>query len=392
MGFRLLDYLIKRRRIIISAAVVFAVLGALYILVADSAYESRALLMPPMEEGGEGLLTAWMASMNLPSMISPMSGGSMSAAVMVDILGGRGIAEKVVTDLSLTEWYKVGSMDDAVRRLRGSVSSGTSNVGIITLRARDRDPVMAMKIVLHHISSLDSINHSLLYERAEGTLEFTRNQIEAYRRRLEISRADIAAFQKKHGIISFEEQIRGAIDVASALKIRAAITSIQIDILREFSRDEAIELNKKKLELRNINKQLEKIVKGDTAITVFPPLEKLPALHQEYGALQRDLEVNERVYSFLLQKHEESGIDLARTTSSVQVVDPPGVPEKRDGIPRWAFILAAFAVGGVWMSLVLAWWGWITMKERSSEEDDAFKSVVDQVGSDISEIRRRLRG
>ena len=126
MGFRLLDYLIKRRRMIISAAVVFAVLGALYILVADSAYESRALLMPPMEEGGEGLLTAWMASMNLPSMISPMSGGSMSAAVMVDILGGRGIAEKVVTDLSLMEWYKVGSMDDAVRRLRGSVSSGSN--------------------------------------------------------------------------------------------------------------------------------------------------------------------------------------------------------------------------------------------------------------------------
>ncbi len=392
MGFRLLDYLIKRRRMIISAAVVFAVLGALYILVADSTYESRALLMPPMEEGGEGLLTAWMATMNLPSMISPMSGGSMSAAVMVDILGSRGIAEKVVADLSLTEWYKVGSMDDAVSRLKGSVSSGTSNVGIITLRARDRDPVMAMKIVLHHISSLDSINHSLLYERAEGTLVFTRNQIEAYRRRLEISRADIAAFQKKHRIINFDEQVRGAIDVASALKIRAAITSIQIDILREFSREEATELNKKKLELRNINKQLEKIVKGDTAMAVFPPLEKLPALHQEYGALQRDLEVNERVYSFLLQKHEESGIDLARTTSSVQVVDPPGVPEKRDGIPRWAFILAAFAVGGAWMSLVLAWWGWITMKERSGEEDEAFKSVVDQVGSDISEIRRRLRG
>jgi uncharacterized protein involved in exopolysaccharide biosynthesis len=391
MGFRLLDYLIKRRRMILAACVVFAVLGAMYILLADPAYESRTLLMPPIEEGGEGLLTAWMASMNLPSMISPLSGGSMSAAVMIDILSSRGIAEKVVADLGLVEWYSVGSMDDAVRRLRGSVFTGTSSVGIITLRARDRDPEMAMKIALHHISSLDSINHSLLEERAEGTLVFTRKQIEEYRLRLTISRAQIAAFQEKHGIVSFDEQVRGAIDVASALRIRAAITSIQIDILSEFSKDDAIELNKKKLELRNINKQMKMIVKGDSVMTVFPPLEKLPALQQEYAALQRDIEVNERVYSFLLQKHEESGIDLARTTSSVQVVDPPGVPEKRAGIPRLAFIFAAFVVGGVWMSLVLAWWCWITMKERSGEEDEAFKSVVDQVSSDISDIRRRLR-
>lgn len=391
MGFRLFDYLIKRRRTILVAAVVFAVAVLLYVLIADPAYESRAMLMPPMEEGSDGLLSAWMASMSLPSMIAPMTGGSMSAAVMVNILSSRGIAEKVVSDLGLMEWYKANTMDDAVSRLRGSVSAGSSQVGIITLKARDRDPVMAMNIARHHIASLDSINRSLLYERAEGILEFTRKQIESYRHRLEESRTRIAAFQEEHGIISFEEQVRGAIDVAIALKIRAAITAVQIDILREFSRDNAVELNKKELELRNINSQLENIVKGDSSITVFVSLEKLPALQQEYAALQRDLEVNERVYSFLLQKHEESGIDLARTTSSVQVVDSPGIPGKRAGIPRWTVVLIAFAAGGVWMSLVLAWWGWTSMKERTGEEDEAFRSVVDQVKSDISDLRRRLR-
>lgn len=391
MGFRLLDFLIKRRRTILVAAVVFAVAGALYVLIADPVYESTTMLIPPMEEGGEGLLTAWMASMNLPSMVAPMTGGSMSAAVMIDILNSRGVAEKVITDLNLRKWYRADKMDDAVRRLRGSTSSGSSQVGLITLKVRDRDPDMAMNIAARHIAALDSINRSLLFERAEGTLEFTRKQIELYRVRLEESRVQIAAFQEKHGIISFKEQVRGAMDVAVALKIRAAITAIEIDILKEFSRDDAAELNKNKLELRNINRQLELIVKGDTTMTVFPSLAKLPALQQEYAALQRDIEVNERVYSFLLQKHEESGIDLARTTSSVQVVDAPRVPEKRAGIPRWAFILAAFAIGGAWMSIVLAWWGWTSMKERSGEEDEAFKRVVDQVGEDVSEIRRRLR-
>jgi capsule polysaccharide export protein KpsE/RkpR len=271
------------------------------------------------------------------------------------------------------------------------VSASSSQVGIITLKVRDRDPRMAMDIARHHIAGLDSINKKLLYERAEGTVEFTRKQIEMYRRRLEESRIRIAEFQEEHGVFNFDEQIRGAVDVASALEIRAAITAVQIDIMREFSRDEAIELHKKEIELRNINRQIENFMRGDTSRTVFLSLEKVPSLQQKYAALQRDLEVNERVYSFLLQRHEESGIDLARTTASVQVVDSPKIPEKRAGIPRWAVVLIAFAVGGAWMTLVLLWWGWTSMKERTGEEDEAFRSVIDQLSGDMAELRRRLR-
>ena len=43
------------------------------------------------------------------------------------------------------------------------------------------------------------------------------------------------------------------------------------------------------------------------------------------------------------------------------------------------------------MILVLVWWGWISMKERTGEEDEAFRSVVDQLSRDFSELRRRLR-
>jgi uncharacterized protein involved in exopolysaccharide biosynthesis len=250
---------------------------------------------------------------------------------------------------------------------------------------------MAMKIASHHIAGLDSINHRILYERNEGIQEFTRRQLEEYRQQLDISRRRIAQFQEEHGIINFDEQVRGAIDVATALKIREAITAVEIDIMREFSRDEAVDLRKKELELKNINNQLERIVRGDSSLTVFVSLKELPALHQEFAALQRDLEVNERVYSFLLQKHEESRIDLARTTPSVQVVDPPVVPQKRSGIPRWAIVLISFAAGGIWMMLILAWWGWTGMKERTGEEEAALRSVMDRIGSDISNIRSRLR-
>lgn len=391
MGFRLLDFLLRRRRAVALSAAVFALAALIYVLVADPVYESWAMMMPPIEEGGEGLLSAWMASINVPAMITPMSRSSVTSAVMADILRSRGLAEMVIGSLGLREWYKSDTMDDAVRDLRASADIMVSQTGMITLRVRDRDPAMAMHIASRHITALDTLNRRIQFTRAESSVRFTAGQIEKFRERLRESREKIAEFQRQHGVIDFDQQVRGAIDIAAALKIKASLTAIELDLLREFATPDAAELRKKQLELKHINRQLEKIMTGDTTDAVFIPLRELPALYLEYAALQRDIAVNERVYSFLLEKHEESGIEKARNTPSVQIVDEPNLPEKRAGLPRWAVVALAAAAGALWMIACLGWWGWVSLRKRPLEEDDAFRSVVDTVRGDILALRRRLK-
>jgi uncharacterized protein involved in exopolysaccharide biosynthesis len=124
---------------------------------------------------------------------------------------------------------------------------------------------------------------------------------------------------------------------------------------------------------------------------VFIPLQELPKLYQTYASMNADLEVNERVYLLLLEQYEDSGIESARNTPSVQIVDHPNLPEKRAGIPRWVVVIIAGAGGAVWCALLLGWWGWISLKKRTDDEEAAFKSVIDTCSHDLSSIRRRLR-
>lgn len=391
MGFQTLRYILFKRKVVLWVTVAFFLTGLVIALLAKGTYETRALLMPPLEEGGEGLLAAWMAQLNLPSMVSPMAAGSATAAILVDILKSRSLAEMIIGYLDLMERYDAGSMDDAVRVLAGQTSITTSTTGLITLRVRDEEPTMAREIARYYIAGLDSLNRRLQFSRAEQTMAFIDGQITRYQVRLEQLRADIAAFQREHGVVDFEEQVRGAINIAASLKVRAIIAGIELDLLREFTKEDAGELQRKEAEHRNLTEQLGRIMEGDTSEAVFVPLRKLPALNQQYAAMQRDLEVNERVYSFLRERYEESGIDRARTTPSVQVVDQPYLPQKPAGLPRWSIVLIVTTIGFAWITTVLAWWGWVSVKRRTSEEARAFEEVVAITKSDLGRIRRFFR-
>ncbi len=370
---------------------VFALAALLLVLISEPSYESRALIMPPLEEGNEGLLSAWMAQLNLPSMIVPMTAGSTTAAVLIDILESRHLSEMVIKGLGLREWYRTESMDEAVRRLQGNSSMWASVTGIITLAVRDRDPWMAARITSRFISDLDSLNSQLQFTRADNTLRFVSGQVERYRVELEKSREKLASFQQDNGIIDFDEQIRGSIEVATALKVKAVLAEIELKLLQEYARGDAAELVRSEVGLENLRRELRKIVEGDSSATVFLPLSRMPGLYQRYASLSKDLEVNERVYSFLLQRYQESGIDKARNTPSVQIVDQPNVPDKRAGFPRGAIVLLAAVIGCLWSSAVLAWWGWMTIKERGEEEEQAFQQVRRIVQNDITALRKRLR-
>ena len=299
MSFRLLQYILNRRRFVFWATLFFFAVSIIYVITSDRMYESRALLLPPLEEGG-GILVAWLAQLNIPAASLPVSAGSTSAAILADILRSRRLGEYVVRALDLQERYEEDGMENTLRNLRGRTGISITTTGLIVLRVKDGDPEFAARIANGYIAGLDSINRYLEYTRAEQTRVFISGQLERYRGELSRLQGEISRFQQEHGIIHFEEQVRGAIDVAANLKLKTTMARIERDIIREFQRDDAMELMRKETEYENLNRQLEIMMEGDTSSAVFFPLGDMPALYQEYAAMERDLEVTERVYSYLL--------------------------------------------------------------------------------------------
>jgi uncharacterized protein involved in exopolysaccharide biosynthesis len=391
MFIRFLNAIVKRRRFVGWAVLVFFVAGTVYALARGNVYESKTLLLPPVEEGGQGILSAWMAKLNLPAIMTPVSAGMTSAAILGDIIASRHLCEMIVDSLALREHYGSKNLDGAIRKLRAGTKTAVTETGLIRLSVRDRDPEYARRIAEAYIAGLDSLNRFLQRSRADETRTFVARQLETYGGRLQTLRREISAFQGKNNIVDFDEQVRGAIQVAADLKVRSILAGIERDLMSEFTQRDATELRRKAAEHENLNRQLGRLMSGDSAGAVFVPLKRLPALAQQFAAMQRDLEVNERIYSYLLERYEEAGIEQTRTTSVVQIVDAPSLPEEPAGVPLPLVVAIVTALGFVWSAATAGWWEWTISRAKSSSEERAFGELRAVLESDAARLRRALK-
>ena len=391
MFFLLLNRIVRRRAIIAWVTFASFLAGLVFVLVSGNVYESRALLLPPVEEASEGMLSAWMTKLNLPSIVSPGSAGETSAMILGDILQSRRLGEMIVDTLSLRAHYRTASLEDALRALSARTSTSVTGTGLIRLGVRDKDPEYALRIAHAYIAGLDSLNRYLQYSRADQTRKFMATQLSDYRGRLGKARHELAAFQGKNNIVDFDEQVRGAIGVAADLKVRAVLAGIERDLIKEYTYANSLELKRKNAEYDGLMRQLDNIMIGDSADAVFIPLDRMPGLAQSQARMERDLEVNERVYEYLLERYEEAGIDKARSTPVVQIVDEPNLPEKPWGRPKWLIVLFVTALGFVWAVAAVLWWEWMREREKSSDEMRAFAELQAAVRSDVGWLRRKLR-
>lgn len=390
MMFRILSSIVRRRKTIGIVTFLFFAVSLAFVLARGKIYRSNALLLPPVDESGQGILSAWMSRLNIPSVMTPISAGSTSAAILRDILESRRLGEMIVNSLSLMEHYDADNMDEAIRKLRARTKVVATQTGLIKLSVRDKEPEYCEKIAKAYISGLDSLNRYLQHKRAEDTRKFVYKQIEGYRIKLQEARDQIAAFQSAHNIVDFDEQVRGAIAVAADMKVRTILAGIERDLAKEFASEETIEFRRKSAEYENLLKQLDNIVRGDTLGAVFIPLKRYPELLQRYAEMQRDLEVNERVYAYLLERYEEAGIEQSRMTPVVQVVDEPSIPEEPVGPSRVLVVVLATLVGFLWSSFMALWWQWKVEHPRSPEEQHALEELKEILSKDISRIRRSL--
>lgn len=370
---------------------VFLMAALLYVFVSGRTYTAHALLFPPTEEGGEGVLSAWMEKLNLPSVVAPGTAGSTSAQILGDILLSRRLGEMIIGELSLKEHFKTGSLDEAIRDLHARTGTVVTETGLIRLSVSDKDPAYALKIARAYIAGLDSLNRFLQYSRAEQTREFMGAQIAMYSEKIRKERHEIASFQGANNIVDFDEQVRGAIDVATDLKVRTVLAGIERDLLKDFTYSSSTELKRKEAEYENLTGQLTNLMNGDSTGVVFIPLKRLPGLTQKYAAMQTDLEVASHVYSYLLERYEQAGIEKARTTPVVQVVDEPVLPERPAGMSRWLLVLIVTGVGFAWIVVMIGWWGWVRWRQKSSDEERAFADLTSTVRRDWEWIRGRLR-
>lgn len=107
-------------------------------------------------------------------------------------------------------------------------------------------------------------------------------------------------------------------------------------------------------DMRSSIKEREKLIEKSIA-RYQKELDKLPADERMYGQLKRKFAVNEKIYSYLLEKRSETAIVKASTVSKNRVIDEAEVPRSPILPKRKKIVLIATAIGllvGLLLALV----------------------------------------
>ncbi len=304
---------------------------------------------------------------------------------------------------------RVVPVENVVPRISGNLEvkkAGTMS-NIVWISYRDTDPVRAMNVVNTLLDVYRQKNREKWSQAASQTLQFLEKQIERTRASLEMVESQLDRWREKTGYVQLSGEVSNIIDRLSDFEMRkvelemrerevnsllealthsenntlSTVSSISVDdpivnsllqrltdlevqkgaLLAEYTeahpavqniqariretREKIVDvLNGVRDGIRKKKQSLSRIIARYDA-----QLRALPEAERRLARLERMAKVNEGIYTYLLQKHEETRIAKAATLGNARVIDPAVLPrtpvEPRVGRSLMMFFALAFLFG-----------------------------------------------
>ncbi len=204
----------------------------------------------------------------------------------------------------------------------------------------------------------------------------------------------MSEFASSHTAIDLKEQ--ALVTVESQAKLQAELIAAQSELesLQQIYGDQNVRVRAAQARIAELKRQLEKMggtsaplptgtstQAGDT--TSYLPLRQVPRLAVPYADLYRELRTQETVYDLLTQQYEVARIQEAKDIPVVNVIDAPGIPEKKSFPPRAVLSLASTVVVVLVACAVLLWLHYWQLIDA----DDPRKLFAQEVAASLRSVR-----
>jgi uncharacterized protein involved in exopolysaccharide biosynthesis len=155
----------------------------------------------------------------------------------------------------------------------------------------------------------------------------------------------LSDFSSTHSTVDIKEQTRAMVDAAAKLQGQLVASQAELGSLKQIYGDGNVRVRAEQSSVDLLERELQKLSGTDAKLApgagaasnpsqLYPPLRQLPRLAVPYADLYRRVKVQETVYELLTQEYELARIQEAKDIPAVQVIDAPGVPEKKSFPPR----------------------------------------------------------
>jgi tyrosine-protein kinase Etk/Wzc len=216
--------------------------------------------------------------------------------------------------------------------------------GIVEVGLRGSNPEQVHAILSEITNEYVRQNTERKTAEAGKSLAFINEQLPALKRQLEQAEQRYNDFRNRNGTINIDEQSRITLEQEAAAKaMKMQLEQRKLELLGRYTENHpmVIAVND---QLREVNRELR---------SVSGQIRGLPALEQELVRLQRDMKVNNDLYTSLLDTAQQLKMVSAATMSNVRLVDYPMLPEKPVSPNRPAIIAIALLLG-LFLGVVIA--------------------------------------
>lgn len=398
----------KHRRVLawITAISLVVSLGIAFAIPRE--YKSSASIMPPDQpNSGAALLGALSARTGglgtLGTLATGLLGGHSSSALFIDLLRSATISNALIDRFNLQHVYHARYRVDAAKRLaRLTKITEDKKSGVITVEVEDTNRIRARDLTQAYLDGLDMLVTRTNTSAAHRERVFIEQRLRVVQDNLEDAELQLSRFSSSNNAVDIREQTHAMVDAGAQIEAELIVQKSSLGAMRQIYGDDNARVRQSEARIATLQGELGRLTGSSAPPTLddprgfetaaaskdagvpYPPLRELPRLAVPYSDLYRRVRIEETVFELLTQQYEMARLEEARDIPAVNVIDAPGIPEKKSFPPRLLLMLALTLVAFLGASaFVLIRDSW-----SSIPSGDPRRELAAEV---VPVLRRRLR-
>ena len=257
-----------------------------------------------------------------------VSGGTLSLFV-------QELVARPGTHFQLTRRAMQAVLEDMAEQV--TVAEQPRDSGVLSLKVQAQDAMFASLLVNEIQDAYVRQNVERRSAQAEQSLEFLKQQLPDLKAKVDEAQAKLNSYQLQKGTVDVQREtdlvLRQSVDLETQ---RLQLIQERDAALQRFTAQHPVVITLNE-QVRGLEREQEMIRKR---------VETLPEKQQEILSLMRDVEVNQQLYTALLNSAQELQVTKAGTIGNVRIVDS-GMPPLDPIKPRVPLVIALSVIMGV---------------------------------------------
>jgi len=355
-NINLLDILVIflkwKKQILFSTGIICIISIVLYFFVYDLIFFSYSTIKSDPKASsiiGTGIEIPDIGDLGDLDMTGGKSGKQLAS--YEKILTSRRCLEGLILKFNLMERDEYRFMEDAIKDFaeeKLEIKTDKQS-GIMTIGVYDKDPVLAKDMVEYLLHQLDIINIELSIQSAKNNRMFIETRFYNAKDDLTKSEDSLKSFQLIYGIAP-DLQIKASAQSIFTLEAELKAEEVKLDVLKKILSADQPEV---KTQEAKVNSLKSKIVEINTSTDLgdFLRLGNSAQVAMSFLRLQRNVEIQTKIMTFLLPLYEQAKIEEKKETPTILILDKPVVAEKKKK-PKRLTMVVLITFGGLVFSLI----------------------------------------